>query len=100
MRRMTSWTAADIPDQTGRTVLITGANSGLGLRSAEAMARAGAHVLLACRNPTKAAEALTAVEACAPSAVPSVVQLDLADLASIETAAEEVGRRVDHLDIL
>jgi len=56
---MTSkWTAADIPDQTGRTVLITGANSGLGLRSAEALAAKGARVLLGCRNATKAAAAL------------------------------------------
>ena len=47
---MAKWTAADIPDQTGRTVLITGANSGLGLRSAEALAAKGARVLLACRN--------------------------------------------------
>jgi len=97
---MTKWTVADIPDQSGHNVLITGANSGLGLRSAEALARAGARVLLACRNPTKAAEALTAVEACATSAAPSVVQLDLADLASVESAVDEVKRRVDHLDVL
>jgi NAD(P)-dependent dehydrogenase (short-subunit alcohol dehydrogenase family) len=97
---MTKWTAADIPDQTARTVLITGSNSGLGLRSAEALARAGARVLLACRNPAKAAEALTAVEACATTAAPSVVPLDLADLASVEAAADEVGRRVDRLDVL
>ena len=47
---MGKWTAADIPDQTGRTIVITGANSGLGLRSAEALAAKGARVLLACRN--------------------------------------------------
>jgi NAD(P)-dependent dehydrogenase (short-subunit alcohol dehydrogenase family) len=97
---MTTWTAGDIPDQTGRTVLITGANSGLGLRSAEAMARAGAMVLLACRNPTKAAAALEAVEACATTAPPSVISLDLADLSSIESAADQVASRVDRLDVL
>ena len=97
---MTSWTAADIPDQKGRTVLITGANSGLGLRSAEALARAGAQVLLACRNPKKAADALEAVEACATTGAPSVISLDLADLSSIEAAAEAVAERVDHIDVL
>ena len=97
---MTSWTAADIPDQRGRTVLITGANSGLGLRSAEALAGAGAQVLLACRNPTKAADALASVEACATGASPSVIALDLADLSSVESAAEAVSDRVDHIDVL
>jgi NAD(P)-dependent dehydrogenase (short-subunit alcohol dehydrogenase family) len=47
---MSRWTAADIPDQSGRTVLVTGANSGLGLRTAEALAHRGAHVLLGCRD--------------------------------------------------
>jgi NAD(P)-dependent dehydrogenase (short-subunit alcohol dehydrogenase family) len=97
---MTSWTAADIPDQKGRMVLITGANSGLGLRSAEALARAGAQVLLACRNPKKAAEALEAVVARSTTGTPSVIALDLADLSSIEAAAEAVADRVDHIDVL
>jgi NAD(P)-dependent dehydrogenase (short-subunit alcohol dehydrogenase family) len=97
---MTSWTAADIPDQKGRTVLITGANSGLGLRSAEALARAGAQVVLACRNPRKAADALEAVEACATTGAPWVLSLDLADLSSIEAAAETIADRVGHIDVL
>lgn len=100
MHGMTSWTAADIPDQKGRTVLITGANSGLGLRSAEALARAGAQVLLACRNPKKAAAALEAVEACATTRAPSVIALDLADLSSVEAAVDAVADRVDRLDVL
>src|SRR3990170_2094319 len=60
---MARWTAADIPDQTGRTVLVTGANSGLGLRTAEALATAGARVLLACRSAERAAPALESVAA-------------------------------------
>ena len=97
---VTKWTDADIPDQHGRIVLITGANSGLGLRSAEALARKGARVLLACRNAQKAAAALEAVEACATTAAPEVVSLDLSDLSSVEAAADHVATRVDRLDVL
>lgn len=55
---MPHWTAADIPDQSGRTALITGANSGLGLTSAKALAARGARVLLACRSPERGRAAL------------------------------------------
>jgi NAD(P)-dependent dehydrogenase (short-subunit alcohol dehydrogenase family) len=74
------WTAHDIPDQTSRTVVVTGGNSGLGLRSAEALAAKGARVLLACRNETKAQAALDEVRVVATAAEPEVVRLDLADL--------------------
>jgi NAD(P)-dependent dehydrogenase (short-subunit alcohol dehydrogenase family) len=94
------WTADDIPDQTGRTVLITGANSGLGLRSAEALAARGARVLMACRNETKAKAAVEEVRAVATAAEPEVVRLDLADLASVRTAAEHIGELAPELDVL
>jgi NAD(P)-dependent dehydrogenase (short-subunit alcohol dehydrogenase family) len=97
---VTAWTAADIPDQTGRTILVTGANSGLGLRSAEALAAHGARVLLACRNATKAATALDAVAAVATGPAPEVVALDLADLTSVRAAAADVATRVESLDVL
>jgi NAD(P)-dependent dehydrogenase (short-subunit alcohol dehydrogenase family) len=97
---VTKWTASDIPDQNGRTVLITGANSGLGLRSAEALAAAGARVLLACRNPEKAAVALDAVKQVASGAPPEVVSLDLADLDSVHACAKQVLADVDRLDVL
>lgn len=97
---MTKWTAADIPDQTGTTVVITGANSGLGLRSAEALAAKGARVLLACRNAAKAATALATVQAKATGPEPEVVALDLSSLASVAECADELASALDHLDVL
>src|SRR3954462_8388862 len=100
MHLMSVWTAADIPDQTGHTVVVTGANSGLGLRSAEALAGAGARVFLACRNAEKAAAALAAVTAVATGPAPEVTALDPADPASVHPAADEIARRVERLDVL
>ena len=97
---MSRWRAADIPDQSGRTVLVTGANSGLGLQTSLALARKGARVLMACRNPTKAEQSLQRIRGQVPGAQVELVSLDLASLASIEAAAEEVARRTPHLDVL
>jgi NAD(P)-dependent dehydrogenase (short-subunit alcohol dehydrogenase family) len=97
---MAKWTAADIPDQSGRTILITGANSGLGLRSAEALARAGAHVLMACRSETKAKTASDAVREVASGTPPTVVRLDLSDLGSVRTCAAEVLEIAPRVDVL
>ena len=96
---MARWTTADIPDQTGRTVLVTGANSGLGLRTSEALAGAGARVLLACRNAEKGAAALESVAARAKGAPPELVSLDLADLDSVSACASSLSS-LDRLDLL
>jgi NAD(P)-dependent dehydrogenase (short-subunit alcohol dehydrogenase family) len=80
---MTSWTPADIPDQTGRTVVVTGGNSGLGLETARALAAAGARVVLAVRDAARGAQAAAGL----PGQV-EVRQLDLADLASVRAFAE------------
>ena len=94
------WTTADIPDQSGRTALITGANSGLGLQTAKALAAAGATVLMGCRNAEKAASAKDEIEAGAPGATIEVIELDLADLSSVEAAAGVVNARPEPLDLL
>ena len=97
---MSKWTTADIPDQTGRTVLITGANSGLGLFSAQALAAKGARVLLACRSVERGEQALRTVRTSA-HATPKLIQLDLADLDSVHYAAAEVREATgDKLDVL
>jgi NAD(P)-dependent dehydrogenase (short-subunit alcohol dehydrogenase family) len=95
-----AWNRNDMGDLSGRTALVTGANSGLGLESARALATAGARVLLACRDEGRARDALATVAAEATGAEPEVVQLDLADLDSVATAAEDVAGRVERLDVL
>ncbi|MFI9457005.1 oxidoreductase [Amycolatopsis sp. NPDC052450] len=84
------WTEADIPDQTGRTVFVTGANSGLGLRMSEVLAGKGARVLLGCRSPERGAKALEQVRAAATGEAPELVRLDLADLDSVREAVKKV----------
>jgi NAD(P)-dependent dehydrogenase (short-subunit alcohol dehydrogenase family) len=97
---MASWTADDIPDQTGRTALVTGANSGLGLHTSLALARRGARVLMACRNPAKAGAALDRVRSEVPTAQAELVSLDLASLASVRAAAADVASRTTTLELL
>ena len=97
---MSRWTAEDIPDQTGRTALITGANSGLGLHTALGLARRGAHVLLGCRDAGRGEQALETVQNQAPAAAVELVLVDLADLTSVRRAAQQVSERVGALDLL
>ncbi|MDQ2651109.1 MAG: oxidoreductase [Actinomycetota bacterium] len=94
------WTASDIPDQSGRTVLITGANSGLGLESAIALAAKGATVLLACRNPERGERARTAVAAVATGEQPRVVALDVSDLDHVAEVGRAVAEELPRLDVL
>jgi NAD(P)-dependent dehydrogenase (short-subunit alcohol dehydrogenase family) len=88
------WTAAEIPDQSGRVALITGANSGLGLATAHALARAGATVLLACRDVAKGEQARASMTGA------QVIALDLADLASVHECAATIRQQHERLDLL
>jgi NAD(P)-dependent dehydrogenase (short-subunit alcohol dehydrogenase family) len=94
------WTAADIPDQSGRVVVVTGANSGLGLIDSRELARAGATVVMACRNTEKGERAAEQIRGEVPDAQLVVEPLDLADLASVRAFAERFDGEHDHLDVL
>jgi len=98
---MSGWSATDIPDQAGRTVLVTGANSGLGLLTATVLAGHGATVLMACRDVVRGRAALDLVRARSGGADATLVQLDLADLTSVRKAADEVRAITgDRLNVL
>jgi NAD(P)-dependent dehydrogenase (short-subunit alcohol dehydrogenase family) len=92
---MTKWTTADIPDQTGRTAVITGANTGLGFETAKALANRGAHVVLAVRNLDKGKDAAARI-----GGDVTVSELDLTSLASVRSAADELKSRYERIDLL
>ncbi len=95
-----AWTTRNIPDLTGRTAVVTGANGGLGYETAKALAAAGAHVVLAARDQTKAAQALGEIRASVTGASVEVVELDLAMLASVRWAADTILDAHPRVDIL
>jgi NAD(P)-dependent dehydrogenase (short-subunit alcohol dehydrogenase family) len=94
------WTQSDIPDQTGRVAIVTGANSGIGLETARELARKGAQVVLACRSPERAEEALADIRSSLPDAQIDFMALDLADLEQVRAFAGAVHTRFDRLDLL
>ncbi|WOT34551.1 SDR family NAD(P)-dependent oxidoreductase [Streptomyces coeruleorubidus] len=94
------WTEQNIPAQDGRVAVVTGANSGLGLETARALAEHGAHVVLAVRNPDKGREALARIRESAPGAKLSLQRLDLASLKSVRAAADELHTRHPKIDLL
>lgn len=94
------WTLEDAPDQSGRTVVITGANSGLGLESTRMLAAKGATVVMACRNVDKGAQAAAWVRERVPNAQLDVLALDLGSLSSIEAFAAALATKHPRVDVL
>lgn len=95
-----AWRAADVPDQTGKAFVITGANSGIGFEAARLLAARGARVILACRNELRGTKARDDIRGAHPGATVDVGLLDLASLASIRTFADSllsVGTPIDGL---
>jgi NAD(P)-dependent dehydrogenase (short-subunit alcohol dehydrogenase family) len=97
---MAGWTAADIPDQSGKTAIVTGANAGLGYQTSLELARRGAHVVLATRDPGRGAAAVERIRAEVPAGSAELLPLDLADLSSVERFATAFAARGDGLDLL
>ena len=97
---MKNWTVDDLPSQAGKTVVVTGANSGIGYHTALELARKGASVILACRNPAKAEDALKRLKAEVPGAKAELAALDLSDLKSVRAFGAEFAARGVPLDLL
>jgi NAD(P)-dependent dehydrogenase (short-subunit alcohol dehydrogenase family) len=94
------WTADQIPDQRGRTAVITGANTGLGFQMATLLASHGASIVLACRDQQKAGDAANRIRGSVPGSEISTVALDQASLTSVRQAASEIRARFPRIDLL
>lgn len=97
---MIKWVEKNVPDQTGRVIVITGANSGLGYETALALAHKGATVVMTARSTSKGDSAREAIQREVPNAQLDLLLLDLASLASIRQFAEDFRARYAHLDVL
>ena len=94
------WTVQQIPDQCGRVAVVTGSNGGIGLVTASALAGAGAHVVMACRNAVKADAAVARIRTEHPAASVEVVGCDLASQAATRAAAEQIRASHRHIDLI
>lgn len=97
---MSKWTSENIGDISGKTAIVTGANSGIGFEAAKALAEHGARVILACRSEKRGTEALQAIEAESPKGSVELRLLDLSDLDSVRAFADGVLADLEHIDLL
>lgn len=97
---MAKWTVENMPDLSGKIIIVTGANSGIGFDATKAFVQKGGHVILASRNVQKAETAVSQIKAETPNASTEIIQLDLADLTSIQTFANTFTAKHDQLDLL
>jgi NAD(P)-dependent dehydrogenase (short-subunit alcohol dehydrogenase family) len=95
-----AWSESDIPDQTGRTAVVTGANSGIGWETARALAAKGARVIVACRSEEKGRDAEQRIRKAVSHADLRFEPLDLGSLASVRAFAEKVGAAESRIDLL
>jgi len=95
-----NWKIEQIPDLTGKVIIVTGANSGIGLESAREFARKGATVILGCRSLDKAETALANIQKDIPNAKTEIMQLDLVSLQSVKEFSENFKAKYNQLDIL
>ena len=95
-----TWDERHVPDQSGRTAIVTGANSGLGYENSRALAAKGAHVIMTARDLEKGEAAMVQILAQSPDGSVELRQLDLADLESIESFANSVRKDFDGLNLL
>ncbi|AVU77561.1 SDR family NAD(P)-dependent oxidoreductase [Pseudomonas sp. Fig-3] len=94
------WSTRDMPSQEGRIVLITGGTSGMGYEDALALARAGADVIIAARNPERGAQAIAQIKTSVPDAKVQFEAVDLANLSSVRSLAQRLNQRLPRLDVL
>jgi NAD(P)-dependent dehydrogenase (short-subunit alcohol dehydrogenase family) len=94
------WTAEDVPDLSGQTMIVTGGNSGIGFEAARVLAKRRAHVILACRDLAKADDAIAQIRALNPSASLEAMRLDLASLESVHQFARDFAAKSVPLDVL
>ncbi len=95
-----NWTIADIPPLTGRTAVVTGANTGIGYETGRILAERGATVIMACRNMDKGKQAQAKIATAAPDARIELIHIDTSDVASVRTAAAEIAGLTGQLDLL
>ncbi|WP_411964034.1 oxidoreductase [Haloferax sp. YSMS24] len=97
---MSEWTADDVPDLSGQTVVVTGANSGIGFEASKTFAARGAHVVMACRSLDRGESAMAEIRSELDAASLSLVELDLADLDSVHRFADEFTAEFGSLHVL